>query len=195
MKLKSLNRLRGRDEQTDKIINRLEEVCIDSQDVWHTRKEVSRLKDVLDDDELIMFATTGIDENGHTVLAVVTNRRVFLYNANMFVGGDITDIPFNKISAVSINAGLVLAGVKITSDLGSVSLRNITKNSAKKLRDELYSQIKNLNQSKNQKNNHPSENSHNLSDVEQIKQFKQLLDDGILTQEEFDAKKKQILGL
>ncbi|MFK5676069.1 PH domain-containing protein [Ligilactobacillus sp. LYQ60] len=195
MQLKSLNRLKGRDKQTDKIIDRLEEVCIDNHDVWHTKKEVSRLKDVLDNDELIIFATTGTDEDGHTVLAVTTDKRVFLYNANMFVGGNITDIPLNKISAVSINAGLVLAGIKITSDFGSVSLRNITKNSAKKLRDELNSQIKKFNQTKNQSSNRSPEKSQNLSDVEQIKQFKQLLDDGILTQEEFDAKKKQILGL
>ncbi|MDE3314892.1 SHOCT domain-containing protein [Lacticaseibacillus zeae] len=31
--------------------------------------------------------------------------------------------------------------------------------------------------------------------IEQVKQFKSLLDDGIITQEEFDAKKKQLLGL
>ena len=33
------------------------------------------------------------------------------------------------------------------------------------------------------------------SAAEQIKQFKELLDSGIITQEEFDAKKKQLLGL
>ena len=33
------------------------------------------------------------------------------------------------------------------------------------------------------------------SPVEQIKEYKILLDDGIITQEEFDAKKKQLLGL
>ena len=31
--------------------------------------------------------------------------------------------------------------------------------------------------------------------IEEIKQFKELLDAGIITQEEFDAKKKQLLGL
>ena len=30
---------------------------------------------------------------------------------------------------------------------------------------------------------------------QQLKQLKELLDSGIITQEEFDAKKKQILGL
>ena len=31
--------------------------------------------------------------------------------------------------------------------------------------------------------------------VEELKRYKELLDSGILTQEEFDAKKKQLLGL
>lgn len=33
------------------------------------------------------------------------------------------------------------------------------------------------------------------SGADEIRKYKQLLDDGIITQEEFDAKKKQILGL
>lgn len=33
------------------------------------------------------------------------------------------------------------------------------------------------------------------SSVDEIKRYKELLDTGILTQEEFDAKKKQLLGL
>ncbi len=33
------------------------------------------------------------------------------------------------------------------------------------------------------------------SDADEIKKFKALLDDGVITQEEFDAKKKQLLGL
>ena len=32
-------------------------------------------------------------------------------------------------------------------------------------------------------------------DADELKKFKMLLDDGVITQEEFDAKKKQILGL
>ena len=33
------------------------------------------------------------------------------------------------------------------------------------------------------------------SNIEQIREFKQLLDEGIITQEEFNLKKKQLLGL
>ena len=41
----------------------------------------------------------------------------------------------------------------------------------------------------------PQQNSNVASTPEQLKQFKELLDAGVITQEEFDAKKKQILGL
>ena len=33
------------------------------------------------------------------------------------------------------------------------------------------------------------------SPVDELRKYKQLLDDGIITQAEFDAKKKQLLGL
>ena len=36
---------------------------------------------------------------------------------------------------------------------------------------------------------------HKVSAADEIKQFKELLDMGIISQEEFDAKKKQLLGL
>jgi len=34
-----------------------------------------------------------------------------------------------------------------------------------------------------------------ISSADELKKFKELLDYGIITQEEFDAKKKQLLGL
>ena len=34
-----------------------------------------------------------------------------------------------------------------------------------------------------------------FSTADELKKFKELLDSGIITQEEFDAKKKQLLGL
>ena len=39
------------------------------------------------------------------------------------------------------------------------------------------------------------QNSQSISVVDELKNFKELLDSGIITQEEFDAKKKQLLGL
>ena len=44
-------------------------------------------------------------------------------------------------------------------------------------------------------NNPVSATTSNTSVVDEIKRYKELLDVGILTQEEFDAKKKQLLGI
>ena len=50
-----------------------------------------------------------------------------------------------------------------------------------------------------QQNTQPAQNGSapaaNGSEAEQLKRLKDLLDAGVLTQEEFDAKKKQVLGL
>ena len=63
--------------------------------------------------------------------------------------------------------------------------------------NELMEEIKNYIQEKIRasKNPHPSITTQALSPAEELKKFKELLDVGILTQEEFDAKKKQLLGL
>lgn len=43
--------------------------------------------------------------------------------------------------------------------------------------------------------NNESQNVQPISEADELAKFKNLLDDGVLTQEEFDAKKKQILGI
>ncbi len=53
------------------------------------------------------------------------------------------------------------------------------------LTDEEYNAIKASNQGAKT----------DISPADEIKKFKELLDSGIITQEEFDAKKKQLLGL
>lgn len=39
------------------------------------------------------------------------------------------------------------------------------------------------------------ENGTTASNVDEIRKYKELLDDGIIIQDEFEAKKKQLLGL
>lgn len=46
-----------------------------------------------------------------------------------------------------------------------------------------------------QKINQANEPIQSISSADEIAKFKKLLDDGTITQEEFDAKKKQLLGL
>lgn len=63
---------------------------------------------------------------------------------------------------------------------GSISLRDITLEEFKKL---------------SEKAKDPTSSVSALSTADELKKFKELLDNGAITQEEFDAKKKQLLGL
>ncbi len=59
-------------------------------------------------------------------------------------------------------------------------------------KDELYSAITNLLLERQKGKTIVTEKS---DSVDEIKKFKELLDSGIITQEEFDEKKKQLLSL
>lgn len=63
------------------------------------------------------------------------------------------------------------------------------------LAEKIYNHIRKLIE-ENKKNTVPVVNQvQTLSNADELRKYKQLLDDGIITQEEFDAKKKQLLGL
>lgn len=79
--------------------------------------------------------------------------------------------------------GLVAAG----SDENSVQFHIQSNGSATKLKDKIEELIHKSRQSTNQ--------IAQISNADEIKKFKHLLDDGIITKDEFDKKKKELLGL
>ena len=118
----------------------------------------------------------------------VTDKRI--YGKTWF--GKRVDLPVDSISAIS-SIGL-FKGLSVATSSGKISFLLI-KNAA-----EIYKEINNLiisRQSEKEKNK-PIEivkETQNLSNADEIKKYKELLDMGIISQEEFDAKKKQLLGL
>lgn len=172
---------------------------IDAQvfDFWFNNKELKTLPSILDykNGEVIKYAASGLkEENGEsrTVLILCTNRRVIFLNKNMFFGGDSTDIPLNMINSVQLRTHLLLAEIAIVNGANITTLKQLTNTSAKILsktiKDELYKYHQQL--------VHPQAVEQSKPDpADEIRKFKGLADDGIITQAEFEAKKKQLLGL
>ncbi|WP_288291024.1 PH domain-containing protein [uncultured Lactobacillus sp.] len=165
-------------------------------DFWFNNKELKTLPDILDykDGEVIKYAASGMKVEGdtsRTVLILCTNRRVLFLNKNILFGGDSTDIPLNMINSVQLSTHILLANITITNGATSTSLKQITNSAAKILaktiKDEAYKFQQNL--------AHPSVEVKREDTPDQIRKYKALADDGIITQEEFEAKKKQLLGL
>lgn len=136
-----------------------------------------------------------IDENTLTIY-----RKGFMSFGNGLRGEK--TIPLNDITAVQLKRPGMTHGYLQFSINGSVEAKgtaielmkdeNTIVFAGKHLDDmlELKSAIESYNAS-----TRVVDNSTHSSSATQIKEFKSLLDDGILTQEEFDQKKKQLLGL
>lgn len=109
----------------------------------------------------------------------LTNKRV--YGKTVF--GKRVDLPFDSVSAVG---SCWLKGIGVATSSGRIKFLLIEN------RDEIHKCITDLLIERQSKTAAP-EAPKNEADV--LKKYKELLDSGIITQEEFNAKKKQLLGL
>lgn len=117
---------------------------------------------------------------------VVTDKRA--YGRAAF--GKRVDLPLDSISAVGT---MWLKGIAVSTSSGKVSFLMM------KNRDEIHKCVSELlieRQSKVAVSPVAAVKQENIqSSADEIKKFKELLDSGAITQEEFDIKKKQLLGL
>lgn len=116
---------------------------------------------------------------------VVTNVRV--YGKAAF--GKRVDLPIDSISAVSSMA--LFSGIAVSTSSGKISFLGL------KNADEIHKAISGLLIERQSKST-PSQVIQQevpQSNADELKKYKDLLDSGVISQEEFDAKKKQLLGL
>ena len=116
----------------------------------------------------------------------VTDKRV--YGKSSF--GKRVDLPMDSISAVGTS---FLKGIAVATSSGKIKFWLI------KNRDEIHKMISDLLIERQNRANAETtatiKQDVPLSNADELAKFKDLLDKDIITQEEFDAKKKQLLGL
>lgn len=166
-------------------------------DLFGTKKEVRHLPEILRDDETVLYATSGF-ESGKTVLVVLTDQRLVFVNNNWTWGSDFKEFPFYHINAVSYSKKMMLANVAITNGANTTIIENVNKDTAPILVDRLRKAMDEYEikrQLKFMQPSQPVQPQPQTSNLGQIKELKELLDMGAITQEEFDLKKKDILGI
>ena len=115
----------------------------------------------------------------------VTDKRV--YGTAAF--GKRVDLPLDKISAVGTS---MLKGIAVTSASGAIKFLMISNH------NEIHAAISSLLLERQEKQSASApviKQEVPQSNADELKKYKELLDSGIISQEEFDAKKKQLLGL
>ena len=161
------------------------------KDDWGTKKEIDELPNILTKDEYIKAITSGLND-GNTWLIVCTNRRVLMLDKGLIYGLKLIDIPLDRINSISHSKGLILGKIAITDGSTTRIIENVPNNSVVFFVNTVNNEIELYKQSKK---THIYQVENNNSPADEIIKYKQLLDMGILTKEEFDAKKNELLGL
>lgn len=121
------------------------------------------------------------------ILIVVTDKRV--YGKAMF--GKQVDLPLDSISTLGMG---MFSSIAVATSSGKITFWGISN------RDEVHKAISGLLQNRQSGNRKEAAAVTHItqqaqSSADELKKYKDLLDSGVISQEEFDAKKKQLLGL
>lgn len=120
----------------------------------------------------------------HSYEMVVTDKRIY----GRVAWGKRVDLPVDSITATSTLR--VLKGVSVSTASGKIKFLLI------KNANEMYEKINNiLIERQNEKPTDSISAENKVESFDDLIKLKELLDMGVITQEEFDAKKKQMLGL
>ncbi|KAF0413717.1 hypothetical protein GBO77_07240 [Pediococcus acidilactici] len=161
-------------------------------DTFGTKKEIKALPEILNDDEVIQYATSGFVD-GNTVLIVLTQKRILFIDKGLLYGIKSTEIPLDMVNGVSYSKGLLLGKISITNGAITTLIEQVNKDTAPIMVSKIKDSAERYKASLLSNSNTTAEPT--LDGPDKIRKYKSLLDDGIITQEEFDMKKKQILGL
>lgn len=157
---------------------------IDAQiyDIWFSDKDLTPLAQALKDGEVLQYAAIGINDQSKDVLLACTDRNLLIVEKNK---SEVKKIDLKEIKSVLIKGQLVYDELSLVVGNQTLDINSIRKAPAEIL-------VKKIRQAVNKVQNGSSEID---QQVKQLKQLKELLDQGILTEEEFAAKKKKILDI
>ncbi|UTC13203.1 hypothetical protein A4W75_05460 [Latilactobacillus curvatus] len=178
-------------ERSSEKLNRIKVMLDDAgvSDLFGTKKEVKALPEIISDNENILYATSGLVD-GNTVLAVLTDIRILFIDKGLVYGIKSSEIPLNMINGVSYSKGMVLGSISVVNGAITTKIDNVSKATAPIFVDKIKDATAALKQ-----NSQQTIVTNTSSTADEILKFKNLLDQGIITDEEFTAKKKELLGL
>jgi Bacterial PH domain/Short C-terminal domain len=153
-------------------------------------REIKRLTRHLWEGETVDRLTMGAYGRG-TGLVVLTDRRLlFVHEGVMSQSSE--DFPMDKVSSVQWRSGMLLGEIVIFASGNKTEIKNVNKDDGKEIVDTIRHRI-----SARSDTSPSSANSTTVpaDPIEQLKKLGELRDAGILTPEEFDAKKADLLKL
>jgi hypothetical protein len=153
--------------------------------IFFTRKEIRRLKKHLRADERILALTSGMMEH-RTWLGLCTNERIIFLNCGMIYGEQLVQIPLARVQSVDHEFGLLFGYIRVWDGASHFMLRWVMKHSIQPFVQAVQNSIAGLNS--------PTTGRDEVDVVSQLEKLADLRDRGALTDDEFRAQKKRLLG-
>jgi hypothetical protein len=159
-------------------------------------KLVNLAKEHLDAGEEIAYSILGAYEtkmmgkdtvrNG---VMLATDKRIFFYGKKTF-GYDIEVFPYENVSSIEMSKGMMGHSIAFFSSGNKVKMKWINVGDIPGFIAHVRGNI-----GKSSANTQAAATQETPSAADEIKRFAELRDAGVITEEEFDAKKKQLLGI
>jgi hypothetical protein len=148
-------------------------------------REIKKLPEHLWDDETVELLSSGNvgDKNG--LLALTSHRLIFLFAG--LVNSAFEDFPISNISSISYKSGMVLASIEVYASSNKATIKNVNKADAKEIADAIRARL-----------GRPAATTTvqaAASDADELAKWAGLGDSGVISAEDFEAKKRQLLGL
>lgn len=172
----------------DEIMKRLKE--LGTVDLFGTKKEVKELPNVMYDGETLEYLMSGFLD-GSTWLITCTNKRVLFLDKGMFFGCKQLEIPLEKINSIEAKKGLFLGSIAIWDGASVMKIDQVQKKALQPFVTAVNTAREGCKKQFSSPSVVPVENDY----IDQLEKLAELKEKGIITQEEFETKKKQILGL
>jgi hypothetical protein len=151
-------------------------------------KEIKRLVGHLWEDEQVERMVKGTYGRG-TGLLVLTDRRLLFLKEGMTKQTE--DFPLEKVSSVQWSSGLTLGTITIFASANKAEIKNVNKDAGKEMTDHVRHRL-----SEPKPSTAPTGDQTAVAvDIpDQIRKLGELRDSGMMTPEEFEAKKAELLA-
>lgn len=161
-------------------------------------REIRKLPSHLMEGEEVKALASGLYGKGNGLLTLTTHRVLFTYEG--WTNSQTEDFPLNRISSVQWETGMLLGKLIIFASGNKAEFTQMDKANGKALADAIRmnigatTSVPTGTSSPAEAAERPHESPSAPDPFEQLRKLGELRDAGILTPEEFEAKKEQILS-
>ena len=154
--------------------------------IFWTQKEIRALPEILDDDEPIKAVTSGYVK-GCSWLAVCTDRRLIFINRGMFWGIEQVQMPLDRIQSIDHQFALFFGTINVFDGVNVFTLSMVKK-------DSILPFVRATEESMHALRRPAPAAPQAVDIASQLVKLASLKEKGYLTEEEFQAQKKKLLG-